>query len=186
MSQEKKAETFKRRPIKNFFVKKELQLDYIRKIVGVVVLTAAISLVVLAAVYYFKSGSGYFYFVSKDLLGDLTRQSILETILPSLIIAEIISVIMGVFIGFASSRKFAIPVYKIENWTDELMKGNYQSRIIFREKDEFETLCSRCNSLSEQLQSQFSFTAEKLREIKQCERMEDVKEKVEEIEKFSV
>jgi methyl-accepting chemotaxis protein len=186
MNQEKDPKSFKRRPIKNFFVKKELQLGYIRKIVSIVILTAAISIIVLAGVYYYKSGSGYFYFVSKDLMGDLIRQSILQTILPSLIIAEIISVIMGVLIGLVSSRKFAIPVYKIENWTDELMKGNYKSRIIFREKDEFETLCSRCNSLSERLQSQFTFTQEKLREIKQCERMEDVKIKIKEIESFSV
>jgi len=142
--------------LKNFFLKKDLQLRYIAKIVSFIVFTAALTIAVLGFVYHIKGGDGYFYFMPNDLSQDLIRQSMLKTILPALIIAELLSVLIGIVIGFISSRKFAVPIYKIEQWAGLLTAGKYGAQITFREKDEFVTLTRECNNLSNSLKERFS------------------------------
>lgn len=170
--------TFKRHPIKNFLIKKDMQMRYIAKILWAVVFTAIITTVVLAAVYYVKSGSGYFYFMSNDLMEDLKRQSILETILPSLIIAEAVSVLVGILIGLFSSRKIALPVFKIEQWLQKLVDGDYGARLIFREKEEFQTMSRLCNQVSESLVSMFGRVHDDLEATEKSLQDEEAKAKL--------
>ncbi len=177
------SKTYQRRPVKNFLIKKDLQLRFIFKIVISVFITSAITLATLSAVYYYKSGSGYFYFMSNDLAQDLQRQSILATVLPSLVIAEIVSILLGVAIGLASSRKFAVPIYKIETWISNMLSGNLGSKIAFREKEEFRTLTVHCNSLSDYLAEVFKDLEKKLNELDQATMNDKAREKVAAIKK---
>lgn len=153
---------YKRRYVKNFFIKKDLQKRYIYKIILSVVLAAAITTGILGAFYYAKSGTGYFYFMSNNLNEELQRQNMLQTILPSLLVAELVSILIGFWIGLFSSRKLAVPIYKIETWIAKLKKGDLNAKIGFREKGEFSELCTLCNSLSDKLHEVFSETDQKL------------------------
>lgn len=179
----KQVPVIHRHPIKNFFIKKDLQLNYIKRIIIMVILTAVLTIMILAGVYYYKFGSGYFYYISGDLLGDLERQSIIYTILPSLVLAEIISVMLGIIIGLFSSRKFAVPIYKIESWLLEMLKGNFSARITFREKEEFKTLALNCNAFSLELESIFKDLFAKLNDIETGTENEKVKAKIVDIRK---
>ena len=179
----KKPNGYQRRPVKNFFIKKDLQIRLIFKILISVIFTAIITTAVMAAVYYYKSGSGYFYFMSNDLMEDLQRQSILKTILPSLLIAEFVSIVLGFSIGLFSSRKFALPVYKIEQWLDKIIKGEFGTKIFFREKEEFKEMTYKCNLLSDSLVKKFSSINEQLSSIEQSVSDPLVKEKISEVKK---
>lgn len=177
------SKTYQRRPVKNFLIKRDLQLRFIFKIVISVFITSAITLATLSAVYYYKSGSGYFYFMSNDLAQDLQRQSILATILPSLLIAEVVSVLLGLGIGLVSSRKFAVPIYKMENWISSMLAGNLGSKIAFREKEEFRTLTVHCNSLSDYLTEILKDLERKLNDLEQSTMNDKAREKVAAIKK---
>lgn len=171
---------FKRHYFKNFLIKKDLQLRFIRKIIFAVIITAVITVAILGAVYYVKANSGYFYFIEQDLMGDLEQRSMLEVILPSLVIAEIVSIIVGVMLGLFSSRKFAVPIYKIEQFVTNLQNHKFGARLFFREKDEFEDLTRECNTLSEGLKETFDQLSSNLDAAGQCATLEEMKAKVEE------
>ncbi len=174
----KADDSIKRHPLKNFFIKKDMQMRLILKILLAVVIASVITTAVLALVYYIKSGSGYFYFMSNNLMDDLQRQSILKTILPSLLIAEAVSVVLGAAIGFFASRKYALPIFKIEQWLDRVISGEHDARMFFREKEEFEDITSKCNILSEHLVSTFSELRNQIVDVEKSVTDEDVKKKL--------
>jgi hypothetical protein len=105
-----------RQPVKNFFIKKSIQIKIIAKIVIVILITALFTTVTVSLVYNSKSQGGSFYYMSNDTKQDLELKNILEVILPSVIGAQLISLIIGLGIGLFSSRKIAVPIYKFEKW----------------------------------------------------------------------
>jgi methyl-accepting chemotaxis protein len=169
---------------KGFFVKKDLQIRFILKIVVSVVLTAVITTAVLAAVYYYKSGSGYFFFMSNNLHDALQRQSILQTILPSLVIAELVSILLGVAIGLFSSRKLAVPIYNIEQWLASIIQGKFGAKIRFKEKEEFIKISTQCNLLSDSLVNVFSHLYDELSKAEESVSDKSSKEKIARIRKM--
>lgn len=170
--------------IKNFFVKKDLQIRITLEIVVAVFITAVITTAIIAVVYYFKSGSGYFYFMSNSLTDDIVTQSILKTILPSLLIAEIISIVLGVGIGLFSSRRLAVPLFRIEQWLAEIIQGKYGTRITFREKEEFKKLSLQCNLVSNSLVNMFNLLYEEIGKAETSAVSREEKEKFTRIKKM--
>ena len=136
-----------RQPIRHFFIKKSMQYKIIGKILFVVFVTALLTTVTVSLVYNVKSKNGSFYYMSNDTKQDLELKNILEVILPSVIGAQIISMLIGLGIGLFSSRKIAVPIYKFEKWVTNLKSGNLHTRIEFREKHDMEDLTHECNAL---------------------------------------
>ncbi len=145
----------RRHPIKNFLIKKDIQVRIILRVIGLVSLVSVITAVVMVAVYYSKSKSGYLYFMSQNILDDLQRQNILMVILPTLFISEIISVAVGIWLSLYSSRKVAVPIYKVEQWAGALRNGDLTARIRFREKESMRSLTDHCNVVTEKLERDF-------------------------------
>jgi len=135
-----------RKPISNFIIKPDLQSKIIVRILVVMILTGIITSGLLALFYNYKSSVGNFYFLSNDVRSDLELSSILGVILPSLLIAQGVSFLIAFAIGLFSSRKAAVPVYKIEKWVDELSKGNLNTQLVFRENDGYTDLSEGCNN----------------------------------------
>jgi signal transduction histidine kinase len=52
-------------------------------------------------------------------------------------------------IGMFSSRKIAVPLYKVEKWAYRLRNGKLNSELAFREEDRLEDLTSQCNGVTE-------------------------------------
>jgi methyl-accepting chemotaxis protein len=144
-----------RQPVGHFFVKKSLQFKIITEILLVVFISAVITTAAVTLVYNAKSQSGSFYFMSNDFKKDLELKNILEVILPSVIGAQIITMIIGFGIGLFSSRKIAVPIYKFEKWVRQLKKGNLMTRLDFREKEEMEDLIHECNELADFYKEKF-------------------------------
>jgi hypothetical protein len=144
-----------RQPMKNFFIKKSMQIKIIMKIVFIILITALLTTVTVSLVYSSKSQNGSFYYMSNDTKQDLELKNILEVILPSVIGAQLVTLFIGLGIGLFSSRKIAVPIYKFEKWVSQLKTGNLLTRLEFREKSEMEDLTHQCNSLADFYRDKF-------------------------------
>jgi hypothetical protein len=140
------ANQFTRKPLGNFFIKKPLQIRLILKIVIAVIFATFISSGTLLLVYYMTYKSVLLY--QMDRLTNLTKENIIFIILPSLLLSAFVNLIMAFGIGLYASRKYAIPVYKLENWARLLRDGKITAKIQFREKEELKELADHCNNLS--------------------------------------
>ncbi len=137
-----------RQPFRHFFIKKSMQLRVIFEIVFVVLLTGIITTAALTLIYNSKSKSGSFYYMSNDTRKDLELKNILEVVLPSVVGAQVFSILIGLGIGLFSSRKMAVPIYKFEKWVQQLKTGNLNTRLSFRENEEMRDLTEECNALA--------------------------------------
>lgn len=167
-----------------FFIKKELQIRLMAQILVPVILTAVITTGIIAAVYYQKAGNGYFYFMSNDLTQGMQAQNILKTILPSLVIAEIVSVLLGFGLGLFSSRKLALPIHSIEQWLAKIMQGKFGAKIAFKKKEEFVRLSAQCNLISDSLVNIFSHLHAELEMAEKTVADADAKAKISKIIKM--
>jgi methyl-accepting chemotaxis protein len=138
-----------RKPLANFFVKKALQIRLIVKIVIAVIVATVISSGTLLLVYYMTYKNLLLY--QMDRLANLTKENIIFIILPSLLISAFVNFLVAVGIGLYASRKYAVPVYKLENWARLLKEGRITAKIQFREKEELRELADQCNTLSADL-----------------------------------
>jgi len=134
-----------RHPIKHFFILRPLQIRIIFEVILTVLLAAFLTTVIFTVMYNAKSREGSFYFMSNDITLDLQLRSILEVVLPPLITAEAIGIIIAFGIGLFSSRKVAVPLYKIEKWIARLKSGKLTSRLEFRHEDHMKELTEKCN-----------------------------------------
>jgi methyl-accepting chemotaxis protein len=142
-----------RKPIANFFIKKDLQLRLITKIVLAVLAATMVSALTLLGVYYLRYESVLLY--QMDHLANLTKENIIAILLPTLLISGLVNIVVAFFIGLYASRKYAVPIYKLEQWSSLLNDGNLTAQLRFREKDEMRELTRRCNELSESLRQKF-------------------------------
>ena len=139
------AKAINRRPIRNFFVKRTLQIRLIKNIVIAAVVSAVISSSTLFFVYYLRYKTVVVYQLDQ-MTQNLSRENILTLIFPALLISAILCIILGLGIGLYSSRKYAVPIYKVEQWLALLLEGKIGAVLQFREKDELNYLSTKCNT----------------------------------------
>jgi signal transduction histidine kinase len=106
--------------------------------------------------YNSKAKNGAFYYMSNDSREDLQLRSILELILPSVLGAQVFSILIGLGIGMFSSRKMAVPIYKFEKWVSQLKNGNLNTRLSFRENEEMKDLTVQCNAMADYYKAIFA------------------------------
>jgi methyl-accepting chemotaxis protein len=142
-----------RRYVGNFFIKKSLQIRLILKIVVAAILATIICSCTLLLVYYLKYDSVLLY--QMDQLTNLTKENIIFIILPSLLISSLVNFIIAVCLGLYASRKYAVPIYKLEQWARMIRQGKISAKIQFREKEEMKELSDDCNNLTSDLREKF-------------------------------
>ncbi len=143
-----------RKPIGNFFIKKSLQLRLIGKIVIAALLSTVVSSGSLILVYYLKYQTVIIYQLNK-LSQELNREHIIFLILPTLLVSALVSIILSFCIGLYSSRKYAVPIYKLEQWATLLRSGKMSVMLRFREKEEMKELSDKCNQLAAEIRERF-------------------------------
>jgi methyl-accepting chemotaxis protein len=167
---------FVRKPLGNFFIKRALQIRLMFKIVFTVLSATLISSGSLLLVYYLKYKSVLLY--QMDQMTNLTKENIIFIILPSLLISALVNFFLACGIGLYASRKYAVPIYKLEHWARLLREGKITAKIRFREKEEMKELTDYCNDLSMDL-------LKKLLEIKkQAELLNNLGNASEELKKI--
>jgi methyl-accepting chemotaxis protein len=138
-----------RHPLKNFFVKKSIQINIIWKIIVTVIISASLTTGLIMFLYNLKSSEGSFYYMSNDMMQDLELKNIIGIVLPSIIVVEIIAILIAFGIGLISSRKIAVPIFKIEKWASKLKTGKLNTTLAFREEDHLNELTTQCNSVTD-------------------------------------
>lgn len=145
-----------RKPVSNFFIKKQIQLRLIYKIVAAVMISTVVCIGSLYLTYLVKYWNAGFYRVTLDKVMDISeRFQISSVILPGLVISGVVNFFVAVFIGLYASRKYAVPIYKLEQWADLLKSGRMTAKLRFREKEEFQELSAHCNTLADTLREEF-------------------------------
>jgi methyl-accepting chemotaxis protein len=148
---------YPRKPIGNFFIKKDLQIRLILKIVLSVILATAVFAATLLLTYYISYRDAAFYQVTLQRgapeIGD--RLEIVSILLPSMLISAVVNVFLAICVGLYASRKYAVPIFKLERWAGLLNAGDMTAKLRFREKDEMKELSESCNRLSEDLRGKF-------------------------------
>jgi methyl-accepting chemotaxis protein len=157
---------FERKPIRHFFIKKALQIRMIVNIIGTVFITTLLSLGTMTLVYFIKYKTVIMYQLDQETQ-NLTHQSILSLLLPSLLFSAVVNILVAAGIGFYASRKYAIPIYKLEQWSSLLLQGKMTAILQFREKEELKELSDKCNDVTRFLRG----------------RMQDIKKQIDEIRK---
>ena len=142
------SEPVVRKPLANFLIKPTFQIKIILKILFVMAMTGVLTTLLIAWTYHARSQEGGFYYM--DVRQDIELTSILGFILPALVAAQAVSFLVAVAIGLFSSRKAAVPTYKIEKWAAQLRAGNLNTRLAFREHDEMYELTRECNAAVDQ------------------------------------
>ena len=137
---------FVRRPFGNFFIKKALQMRLIVKVVAAALVTAVVSSGALLLVYYLRYKTAYVYIWYEES-NEIQKEHILNLVLPVLVISAVVGVVVAFGIGLYASRKYAVPIYKIEQWVTMLQNGKMSAVLRFREYEEMKDLCAKCNEL---------------------------------------
>jgi methyl-accepting chemotaxis protein len=143
-----------RKPIGNFFIKKSLQLRLIKKISIAALLSTLASTISLILVYYLKYQTVIVYQLDK-VTQELHREHIVYLILPTLLVSALVAFAVAFGIGLYASRKYAVPVYKLEQWATLLRAGKMSALLRFREKEEMKELSDRCNQLATEYRNRF-------------------------------
>jgi methyl-accepting chemotaxis protein len=147
------TEQFHRKPLSNFFIKRSLQIRLIIKIVIAALLATIICSCTLLIVYYLRYNSVLLY--TMDQLTNLNKENIIFIILPSLLLSSLVNFIVAVCIGLYASRKYAVPIYKLEQWARMIRQGKISAQIQFREREEMKELSDDCNELTSGLRLKF-------------------------------
>lgn len=143
-----------RKPLSNFFVKKALQAGVVVRVTLAAMGATLISVATIVMVYYIQHRSVSIYQLQET--GNLNKESIFSLILPSLIISIVVNLCLALAIGLYASRKYAVPVYKLEQWAQLLRSGKLNATLRFRESQELRELTDEFNSLTKDLREKFT------------------------------
>ncbi len=183
---------YSRKPISNFFIKKELQIRLIKRIVVAVLIATIVSVATLLLTYLVKYKSTVIYqvtFESVDSSGESEeagasisdRERITSLVLPSILISGIINIIIAIGIGLYASRKYAVPIFKLEQWVKLLQEGQMAAKLRFREKEEMKELSDGCNQLSDELRNKFDQISKYTKELEKEATGSEVAKKIQNV-----
>jgi hypothetical protein len=154
-NEEPMTEQIHRHPLSHFFIKPSLQIKLIIKIVVAVLIATATFATTLLIMYHFKYTNMPFYQVDLLKTEIYDRLNIVSIILPSLIVSSIVNIILAFLVGLYASRKYAVPIYKLEQWARMIRQGRIAAQIWFREREELKELSDDCNNLTTDLRAKF-------------------------------
>ncbi len=135
-------EKYKRRPLINFFIKPGLQFRL------------TLMFIVTSLVASFCSLGLIFLIIRVDidgLEGLRTAWYYLKATYPGFWVATGVSLVVGAIVGTYASRKVALPIFKVEKWSESLKKGDLTVNLGMRDSDYWEHMASTCNSFTNEL-----------------------------------
>ena len=82
---------------------------------------------------------------------------------------------MVILIGLILSNRIAGPIYSIQNYLKDLLRGKYDKRLKLREKDELKDLAESINELAQKLRRDQSDRQEVIDKLeRQTDKMEEI------------
>lgn len=152
---EKNQTRRKRRPIRNFIILPELQWPYIIRLLAVVNLAGVLMATAICALFYARyhgavaEGPGADDMVSAGLMEALVEENLMDVVVPAFVVADLVSLAIGLGLSLYFSRKISVPIYRIGIWAGEVCKGDLSYRLKFRPGDDLQAMEDACNKVSE-------------------------------------
>ncbi|MFW5959684.1 MAG: hypothetical protein ACOCSE_01035 [Chitinivibrionales bacterium] len=175
-----------RKPVRNFFVIYPFQIRILIVISLIVFMAISLTLISLYFSFQYIVSSGDIYFLASDSGKRLPILNITGIISFGIGLTIFISLIISIIAGLISSRKAAVPIYKMEKWIEAVEEGHLRARMHFREKNtEISELAHRCNNFSHKIsdiyvklrESSEKMTPEEMSESNR-ERLHEIKETI--------
>lgn len=149
---EKTPSRHKRHPIRNFIILPELQWPYIIRLLAVVNLAGVVMATSICALFYLRySGvdADGTDMVNAGLVEVMVEENLMDVVVPAFVIADLVSLAIGMAVSLYFSRKISIPIYRITKWAEVVTSGDLTFRLKFRPGDDLQTLEECCNNVSD-------------------------------------
>lgn len=153
---EKTYPKHKRHPIRNFIILPELQWPYIIRLLAIVNLAGVLMATSICALFYLRYSENPlgnqetgFDMVNAGMMGVLVEENLMDVIVPAFVIADVVSLIIGVWLSLYFSRKISVPIYRVTKWAEVVTSGDLGFRLKFRPGDDLQSLEAACNQVSE-------------------------------------
>jgi methyl-accepting chemotaxis protein len=145
----------KRHPIKNFIIMPELQWPYIVRLLALINLAGVLMAVTICFLFYWRfaptlnADPDGLEMINDGVMGALLQENLMDILVPAFIIADFVSLGIGLWVSLYFSRKISVPIYRVRHWAEVITGGNLAFRIKFRPGDNLESLEAACNQVSE-------------------------------------
>jgi methyl-accepting chemotaxis protein len=149
---EKTPSKHKRHPIRNFIILPELQWPYIIRLLAVVNLAGVVMATSICALFYLRYSGGNADggdMVNAGLVEVMVEENLMDVVVPAFVIADLVSLAIGMAVSLYFSRKISIPIYRITKWAEVVTTGDLTFRLKFRPGDDLQTLEESCNKVSD-------------------------------------
>ncbi|MDB5048895.1 MAG: hypothetical protein JWO30_1966 [Fibrobacteres bacterium] len=153
---EKTFPKVKRHPIRNFIIMPELQWPYIIRLLAIVNLAGVLMATSICALFYFRyagsfsggAGAGV-DMVNAGLMDVLVEENLMDVVVPAFVIADVVSLAIGLWLSLYFSRKISVPIYRVTKWAEVVTSGDLTFRLKFRPGDDLQSLEAACNQVSD-------------------------------------
>jgi methyl-accepting chemotaxis protein len=145
----------KRHPIRNFIILPELQWPYIIRLLAVVNLAGVVMATSICALFYFRYSGGNAAgatgsdMVNAGMMEVLVEENLMDVVVPAFVIADLVSLAIGMAVSLYFSRKISVPIYRINKWAEVVTSGDLGFRLKFRPGDDLQSLEEACNRVSD-------------------------------------
>lgn len=157
-----------RKPLRNFVFYPAIQWPQILRNCLLVAITSILAGGMIMLLYQIEYGSTSVYVMDRNsAFFPLEQQSLLALVFPALLAALVMAILIGWMLALAASRRIALPIYKVIQWTRLVSEGNLRARLAFRPGDHLEELARSCNSALDSIRSGY----EDLHELERDERL---------------
>jgi methyl-accepting chemotaxis protein len=152
---EKPKPKFKRRPIRNFIIMPDVQWPYIIRILAIVNLAGVLMATSICALFFFRyqanlmGGQEGTEGLSDSAMSMLMEENLMDVIIPGFIIADVVSLVIGLWLALYFSRKLSVPIFRIRKWAEVVSSGDLSFRLQFRPGDDLQGLENACNQVSD-------------------------------------
>lgn len=149
---EKTVSRHKRHPIRNFIILPELQWPYIIRLLAVVNLAGVVMATSICVLFYLRysgidaDGNDM---ISAGLVEVMVEENLMDVVVPAFVIADVVSLLIGVVVSLYFSRKISIPIYRINKWAEVVSSGDLTFRLKFRPGDDLQSMEEACNRVSD-------------------------------------
>jgi methyl-accepting chemotaxis protein len=131
----------------------DLQWPYIIRLLAIVNLAGVLMATSICALFYYRymgaMGGQDSDMVNASLMNVMVEENLMDVIVPAFVIADLVSLAIGLWLSLYFSRKISVPIYRVSKWAEVVTSGDLTYRLKFRPGDDLESLEVACNHVAD-------------------------------------
>jgi len=143
--QEETRTMLQRKPLRNFVYYPTVQWPIIGYNMALVLMAVLGTAAAIVGLYAWRFEGTSVYVLSQASFVPLEKISILGVLAPAVIGCVVVSVAVGIMMALSTSRRVALPIYKVTRWARHVADGELHVCLGFRKGDGLEELSQACN-----------------------------------------